>query len=80
MHKENFEINAALRTVELLKQYKSAKNQAEQESILKQMDEVDAFASKMVLKMPIDELIEKIMKAISWMNLGLKICQYCCLQ
>lgn len=65
MHKENFEINAALRTVELLKQYKSAKNQAEQESILKQMDEVDAFASKMVLKMPTDELIEKIMKAIS---------------
>ena len=38
MDNENLEIKSALQTIELLKQYKSAKNQTEKDAILKQIE------------------------------------------
>ena len=65
MDNENLEIKSALQTIELLKQYKSAKNQTEKDSILKQMDDIDGFANRLLTKFSPDELITKITKAIS---------------
>ena len=65
MDNENLEINSALQTIELLKQYKSAKNQNEKDGIFKQMDNIDGFANKLLIKFSTDELITKITKAIS---------------
>ena len=65
MDNKNLEINSALQTIELLKQYKAAKNQTEKDSILKQMDDIDGFANRLLAKLSPDELITKITKAIS---------------
>ncbi len=65
MNNANIEINSALQTIELLKRYKVAKNQAEKDNILKQMDDIDGFANRLLAKLSPDELITKITKAIS---------------
>lgn len=65
MDNENLEINSALQIIELLKQYKAAKNQIEKDSILKQIDDVDGLAKRLLTKFSPDELITKITKAIS---------------
>ena len=65
MDNENLEINSALQTIDLLKQYKAAKNQNEKDSILKQMDDIDGFDKRLLTKFSPDELITKITKAIS---------------
>jgi hypothetical protein len=65
MDNENLEIKSALQTIDLLKQYKSAKTQTEKDGILKQMDDIDGFANRLLTKFSPDELITKITKAIS---------------
>ena len=67
MAKNNLEIESAIQTVELLKKYKAAKTQAEKDNLLKQMDEVDLFASKLIVQHKISpkELITKMTKAIA---------------
>ena len=65
MDNENIEINSALQTIELLRKYKSAKTQNEKDTILKQMDDIDGFANRLLTKFSPDELIIKITKAIS---------------
>ena len=65
MDNENLEINSALQTIDLLKQYKAAKNQNEKDSILKQMNDIDGFANRLLTKFSPDELSTKITKAIS---------------
>ena len=65
MDNENLEIKSALQTIELLKQYKSAKNQTEKDNILKQIDDIHVSASGLLTVFSPDELITKITKAIS---------------
>ncbi len=65
MGNENFEIKSALQIIELLKKYKSAKTQDEKDNLIKQMDDIDGFANRLLEKYSPDELIEKITKAIS---------------
>ena len=65
MDDKNIEINFALQTIELLKQYKTAKNQTEKDNILKQIDDIYVSASGLLTVFSPDELITKITKAIS---------------
>ncbi len=60
------ETESALQTIELLKQYKSAKTKAKKDSILKKIDKTDEYVS-LLLEQNIapEELITKITKAIS---------------
>ena len=65
MDNKNIEIKSALQTIELLKQYSFATTQDEKDKLLKQMDDIDGFANRLLTIFSPDELIEKITKAIS---------------
>jgi len=65
MYNKNIEIESALQLIELLKKYKIAKTKKEKKFLLKQIDDIDGFANKLLVNFSPDELITKITKAIS---------------
>mgnify|MGYP003309508747 CR=1 FL=1 len=66
MANTNIEITSALQAIELLKQYNSAKDQAEKDDLLKQLSDVDRFAYLMITRHNHDplDLAVKMEKAI----------------
>ena len=66
MANTNIEITSALQAIELLKQYNSAKDQAEKDGLLKQLSDADRFAYLMITRRNHDplDLAVKMEKAI----------------
>lgn len=67
MNRKNIEIESALKSIELLRQYKVAETENEKNSLVGKMMDVDGFVMGWLLRYKItpDKMIEKLEKAIS---------------